>query len=133
MLEKIDTTLLEIVDLFSGKDAAGRSRVRRGKFVAMRHEPTGILYLVLGLLGRCEYHADVVERFCALERFDIRGEMLAKAHLFLVGYADWSVAGGGFWEQIEGEERLRLHGSSQAYGASDIAEIMRLGKGKVTI
>jgi hypothetical protein len=129
-MEASDT--LEIVDLSTECDARRADESRAGKFVLVHHEMSGQRFLVLASTAQCEYHADIVERFCALDRFDIAGEMLAACNYFLIEEPYWAVEGGGFWEAEAGTGTLRIHGSSQGYGAADFAELIRMGKGRIT-
>jgi hypothetical protein len=85
---------------------------RSGKFVQIRNKDTE--YLVLSPRGLAAYHANIAERFFL--SMGITGTYNGKRDHYKVKNPSWVVAGGGVWEIDEGAGRLRLSGTSMAYG-----------------
>lgn len=98
---------------------------RGGKFVVMRDDVRRFDFLVLSPSPQSIYHADIVERFCQMERFGISGDMLKKSSYFVIHDPNWSVVGGGRWDRLDPERRLCLFGSSQAYGATALGSLKK--------
>lgn len=98
---------------------------REGKFVVMRHESGRTDYLVLFPVGHGIFHTDIVERFCRLQRFQIEGIRFQKGGGFVIKDPNWSVMCGGRWEWNEEGKRLRLYGSSQAYGTCNLVSLKK--------
>jgi hypothetical protein len=97
------------------KDQLPESQLNKGKFVQIRHENEGE-YVIFSPLALCAYHAQIVERFCHLQKPNWSFEMNNKGDdgdLLEVGV---SFIGGGFFEIFEDRKRLNLSGVSQAYG-----------------
>jgi hypothetical protein len=91
---------------------------RSGKFVQIINHPTNDEYLVLSPRELSVYHANIVERFCALNGA-IQGSYNAKSDYFEIHDPDWEVIGGGMWELDEEEKTLSLAGASKMYGEFD--------------
>jgi len=117
--------VLDFSDEFFRQKGMGIPQRRGGKFVVMRDDNRKWDYLVLSPAAQSIYHADIVEQFCQLERFGISGTMLKKSSYFVIDDPNWSVAGGGRWDWLETERRLRLFGSSQAYGATTLGSLKK--------
>lgn len=92
---------------------------RGGKFVQIRNEDSGREYLVLSPAVFSMYHANIVERFCALHGLD--GHWTSGRTSYLIVDDSWQVVGGGRWAINSGEKTLELGSSSQAYGRFDQA------------
>lgn len=117
--------VLDLSDEYFRQKGEGTPQRRGGKFVVMRDDIRRLDYLVLSPSGQSIYHADIVARFCKLERFSISGDMLKKSSYFVIQDPNWSVAGGGQWDWLDIERRLRLFGSSQAYGATALGVLKK--------
>lgn len=90
---------------------------RGGKFVQIRNEDSGREYLVLSPGSLSMYHANIVERFCALNGLD--GHWTSGRASYRIVDDSWRVVGGGRWVINSGEKTLELGSSSQAYGRFD--------------
>jgi|GEM_PF-465141 len=117
--------VLDFSDEFFRRKGERIPQRRGGKFVVMRDDNRKWDYLVLSPAAQSIYHADIVERFCQQEHFRISGFMLKKNNYFVIRDPDWSVAGGGRWDWLDTEKRLRLFGSSQAYGATALGSLKK--------
>lgn len=117
--------ILDFSDAFWRGKGETTPRQRGGKFVVMRRESGKADYLVLFPVGHGIFHTDIVERFCRLERFRIDGDRSRKSGGFAIHDPDWSVVCGGRWEWNEETMRLRLYGSSQAYGTCKLASLKK--------
>lgn len=91
---------------------------RGGKFVQIINHSTSNEYLVLSPRELSVYHANIVERFCALQGA-IQGSYNAKRDFFEIYDPAWKVVGGGMWAIDDEEKTLTLGGASQMYGAFD--------------
>ena len=91
---------------------------RSGKFVQIINHATNDEFLVLSPKELSVFHANIVERFCALQGA-IPGAYNAKRDYFKIHDPAWEVIGGGMWEIDEEEKTLSLGGESQMYGAFD--------------
>ena len=93
-------------------------RRRGGKFIQIFDEANEGEYLVLSPKELSVYHANTVERFCALK--GIKGSFNPKKDHFTIHDDDWAVAGGGIWVIDDDKKTLELSGYSQRYGAFEV-------------
>lgn len=91
---------------------------RGGKFIQIINHSTSDEYLVLSPRELSVYHANIIERFCALQGA-IQGSYNAKKDYFEIHDPDWKVIGGGMWAIDDEARTLTLGGESQMYGAFD--------------
>ncbi len=92
-----------------------KPRRRGGKFVQIINEATEKEYLVLSPKELSIYHANIIERFCMMQK--IKGSYNSKKDYFTINDDDWVVVGGGIWVIDEDKRRLELSGASRGYGA----------------
>jgi hypothetical protein len=88
---------------------------RGGKFVQIRGD--GTEFIVLSLPKLSAYHANIAEMFFLSK--GIAGSYNPKRDHYRVRDKGWLVAGGGVWEIDETACRIRLSGTSMAYGNFD--------------
>lgn len=92
---------------------------RGGKFVQLENDETE--YVVLSPKGLSVFHANIVERFCALH--EIQGHYNTQFNLFTIDDSDIDIVGGGFWEIDDMKRLLYMFGTSQAYGAFRVTNL----------
>lgn len=85
---------------------------RGGKFVQICDNAKE--FIILSPRELSVYHANIVERFCALR--DIKGAFNKKHDHFKVFDLDWNIIGGGMWKINEIDKIIRFFGVSKAYG-----------------
>lgn len=90
-------------------------RKRGGKFVQIFDLENGNEYVVLSPRDFSTYHANIVERFCTLNK--IAGSYNSKKDFFAIRDDAWTVSGGGAWMIDDDRKTLELSGESKAYGA----------------
>ena len=88
---------------------------RSGKFIHIFDEAEEREYVILSPRELSIYHANIVDRFCMLQK--IKGSYNSKKDHFTIHEGDWVVAGGGMWVIDEDKKTLELSGTSKAYGA----------------
>jgi len=91
--------------------------IRGGKFVQIRNGKRE--YLVLSPARLSMYHANIVERFSALN--DLDGHWNSGKTVYAIVDPSWTIVGGGRWAIDSGNKTLDLDSSSQAYGRFDPA------------
>ncbi|MDA8089311.1 MAG: hypothetical protein M0Z61_03680 [Nitrospiraceae bacterium] len=92
---------------------------RSGKFVQIFDDASGDEYLVLSPKELSVYHANIVERFCALK--GIEGSYNSKKDFFTLHSGEWAVIGGGLWGIDDTKKIFEFSGASQRYGAFEAA------------
>jgi hypothetical protein len=90
---------------------------RQGKFIQMRNEDRNIEYIVLSPQELSVYHANIVDRFCMLNR--IEGNYNPRKDYFHIQDPEWVVLGGGLWTMDTKKKELNLYGKSTMYGKFD--------------
>lgn len=87
---------------------------RKGKFIQLKNDHAE--YVVFAPKELSVYHANIVERFCLLNK--IEGMYRSKKKDFYeIISPEWYVTGGGMWKIDEDSKFLFLSGSSEVYGA----------------
>lgn len=89
--------------------------VRSGKFIQIIDAEEDVESVVLSPYGLSKYHAQILERYAAVN--ELAGRYIKKHEFYQVTGGDIEVVGGGHWK-IDGST-LRLSGESTAYGKFD--------------
>lgn len=89
------------------------------KYVVIQQN--GARFLVLGNVAEYPYHANLVNHFCQMRQIACAWER--KPDLVEVYDSETKVLGGGWMEIKPGDDKMRIYGSSTAYGPFSIREI----------
>lgn len=96
---------------------------RGGKFVQIINEDIEKEYVVLSPKELSVYHANIVERFCMMQKID--GSYNSKKDFFTIHDDDWVVVGGGIWVVDDDKKALELSGASKGYGTFEAQGLKR--------
>ncbi|MBI5847172.1 MAG: hypothetical protein HZB31_04360 [Nitrospirae bacterium] len=89
---------------------------RGGKFVQLRNSDGE--YLVFSPKELSSFHANIVERFCLMQK--LKGRYTSKRmDSYEIDDPEWEVVGGGKWHIDTREKRLVLFDTSGTYGRFD--------------
>ncbi|MBI5102937.1 MAG: hypothetical protein HZB33_14040 [Nitrospirae bacterium] len=110
-------------DYYEGTAGEPVPEIRGGKFVQLRDVCNDREFIILSPVKLSTYHADIVERFCGLNK--LPGVWNPGRTNFRIQDPCWSVVGGGRWAIDTVKKTLDLDSSSQAYGRFDSAGLKK--------
>lgn len=118
-LKQVATKVINLASEESGPPSEPPVSKAIGKFILLRHNRR--LVFIFGPLSQFSYHAQLLERFCKLEKvpswWEKRPDQLDYDHRQI------EIRGGGWLELDESVRTLKIFGESKAYGEFERSDL----------